>query len=63
MREAAKGFRETQPGASTLVSLVFQEGSFVWIVVEGGEIYYAFQFDKEGILLFFFLIFLLCMYA
>ena len=29
--------------------LVSKEGSFVWIVVEGGVIYCAFQFDKEGL--------------
>ena len=28
---------------------VSEEGSFVWIVVEGGVIFYAFQFDKEGL--------------
>ena len=49
LREAVRGFRETQPGASTLVSLGFEEGSFVWMVVEGGAIYCAFQFDKEGL--------------
>ena len=29
---------------------VSEEGSFVWIVVvEGGVIFYGFQFDKEGL--------------
>ena len=28
---------------------VFEEGSFVWITVEGEAICYAFQFDKEGL--------------
>ena len=28
---------------------VSEEGSFVWIVVEGGAIYCAFQFDKGGL--------------
>ena len=29
---------------------VSEEGSFVWIAIEGGAICYAFQFDKEGLM-------------
>ena len=47
LREVARGFRDTQPGASILVSLGFQEGLFLWIAVEGGAICCTFQFDKE----------------
>ena len=44
LREAGRGFRETQPDASTLVSLSFRRRL---VRVEGGEICCAFQFDKE----------------
>ena len=28
---------------------VSEDGLLVWIVVEGGAIYFTFQFDKEGL--------------
>ena len=29
---------------------VFEEGSFMWIVVEGRVVYCTFQFEKEGLM-------------